>query len=201
MFPSYRNSAPQARKHLTLAILAALALPSIALAQEDTADQSSTSTDQQSSGKATTLADLVVTAQKRSERLQDTPVAAAVVTQQALENANASDISDLNKLVPSVELKGTNNGRVPIAMRGISTNADEATVGLTSGVLIMLDGVPVSSDAAGINELSDLASVEVLKGPQSTLGGRAASAGVINLVTRKPTDYWSGSFSALATDD
>ncbi|MFT3763043.1 MAG: TonB-dependent receptor [Pseudoxanthomonas sp.] len=151
--------------------------------------------------KAVTLDEVVVTAQKRSERLQDTPVAAAVVSQQTLEKANVSDISDLNKLVPSVQLKGTNNGRVPIAMRGISTNADETAVGLTSGVLIMVDGVPVSSDAAGVNELSDLANVEVLKGPQSTLGGRAASAGVINLVTRKPTDYWSGSLGALATGD
>ncbi|MFT3790936.1 MAG: TonB-dependent receptor [Rudaea sp.] len=187
---------PHARQRLAMAIFAALALPAIAQAQ-----QAEATTDPATAKAAATLGDVVVTAQKRSERLQETPVAAAVVTSQQLENANASDISDLNKLVPSVELKGSNNGRVPIAMRGISTNADEATVGLTSGVLIMVDGVPVSSDAAGVNELSDLANVEVLKGPQSTLGGRAASAGVINLVTRKPTDYWSGSFSALATGD
>ncbi|MFT4249043.1 MAG: TonB-dependent receptor [Pseudomonas sp.] len=179
-----------------MAIFAALALPSTATAQEtDSAAEAPPKKD------PTTLDEVVVTAQKRSERLQDTPVAAAVVSQVAIEKANATDISDLNKLVPSVELKGSNNGRVPIAMRGISTNADEATVGLTSGVLIMVDGVPVSSDASGINELADLASVEVLKGPQSTLGGRAASAGVINLVTRKPTDYWSGSFSSMVTND
>lgn len=184
------------RRRLAMAIFAALALPSAAIAQEtDSAAEAAPKKG------AITLDEVVVTAQKRSERLQDTPVAAAVVSQDAIEKANATDISDLNKLVPSVELKGTNNGRVPIAMRGISTNADETAVGLTSGVLIMIDGVPVSSDAAGINELSDLASVEVLKGPQSTLGGRAASAGVINLVTRKPTDYWSGSFSTMATND
>ncbi|WDS35037.1 TonB-dependent receptor [Pseudoxanthomonas sp.] len=185
----HRCTPAPTRRHLPLAIMACLALPVLAHAQDEV------------SSKTKTLDEVVVTAQKRSERLQDTPVSAAVVSQQALEDANASDISDLNKLVPSVQLKGTNNGRVPIAMRGISTNADETTVGLTSGVLIMIDGVPVSSDAAGVNELSDLASVEVLKGPQSTLGGRAASAGVINLVTRKPTDYWSGAFSAMGTND
>ncbi|MFT4255737.1 MAG: TonB-dependent receptor [Pseudoxanthomonas sp.] len=176
---------------LAIAVSAALQIPS-AFAQEAKAAEQK---------KAVTLDEVVVTAQKRSERLQDTPVSAAVVTQKALEDANVSDISDLNKLVPSLQFKGSNNGRVPIAMRGISTTADEATIGLTSGVLIMLDGVPVASDAMGVNELSDLAQVEVLKGPQSTLGGRAASAGVVNLITRKPTDYWSGSFGVLATGD
>ena len=54
---------------------------------------------------------------------------------------------DLNKLVPSVGLVGTFNGRVPLGMRGISSNANESTVGLASGVAIMVDGVPVPSDS------------------------------------------------------
>ena len=70
-------------------------------------------------------------------------------------------------------------------MRGISTNANEAAVGLTSGVSIMIDGVPVPSDSMAANELTDIKRVEVLKGPQSTLGGRTASSGVIP--TSSPT--------------
>jgi iron complex outermembrane receptor protein len=130
------------------------------------------------------IEEVVITAQKRTERLKDAPVAASVVSAEGLERSNSSDISDLNKLVPSVELKGTFNGRVPLAMRGVSTNANEAAIGLTSGVSIMIDGVPVPSDSMAANELQDIQRVEVLKGPQATLGGRTASAGVINLVTK-----------------
>lgn len=190
-----RNHATRARQRLTLAIAAAMALPAAAQ-QADTATAPA-----EADKRPVTLDEVVVTAQKRTERLQDTPVAAAVVSQKTLEDANVSDIADLNQLVPAIQLRGTFNGRVPIAMRGISTNANEATVGLTSGVLVMVDGVPVSSDAMGANELQDLERVEVLKGPQATLGGRAASAGVINLVTRKPSFDWTGSVGTLATND
>ena len=145
--------------------------------------------------------EVVVTAQKRTERLRDVTVSAAVVDNTALLRANATDISDLNKIVPSVQLKGSFNGRVPMSMRGISTNANEAAIGLTSGVSVLVDGVPVSSDSMGANQLADVERVEVLKGPQSTLGGRAASAGVINIVTRKPTKTVQGDASVLVTDD
>jgi iron complex outermembrane receptor protein len=190
-----RKQATRARQRLALAIAAAMALPAAAQQIDDTA------TTAEASKGLHTLDEVVVTAQKRPERLQDTPVAVTVLSEKALENANVSDIADLNQLVPALQLKGTFNGRVPIAMRGISTNANEGTIGLTSGVLVMVDGVPVSSDAMGANELQDLQSVEVLKGPQATLGGRAASAGVINLVTRKPSFDWIGSVGTMATND
>lgn len=147
------------------------------------------------------ITEVVVTAQKRTEKLKDITVSASVVDDQALTKANATDISDLNNLVPSVELKGSFNGRVPMAMRGVSTSANEATFGLTSGVAILIDGVPTSSDSMAANQLADVARVEVLKGPQSTLGGRAASAGVINIVTRKPTSVFTADGSITATDD
>jgi iron complex outermembrane receptor protein len=145
--------------------------------------------------------EVVVTAQKRTERLKDMTVSASVVDDNALAKANATDISDLNKIIPSVELKGSFNGRVPMAMRGVSTSANEGTVGLTSGVAILIDGVPTSSDSMAANQLSDIARVEVLKGPQSTLGGRAASAGVINIVTRRPSFNPGGDATIAATDD
>ncbi len=155
---------------------------------------------QQSTTPSDTI-EVVVTAQKRTERLKDMTVSASVVDDNALSRANATDISDLNKIVPSVQLKGSFNGRVPMSMRGISTNANEAAIGLTSGVSILVDGVPVSSDSMGANQLADVERVEVLKGPQSTLGGRAASAGVINIVTRKPSKTFQGDGSVLVTDD
>src|SRR5580692_3045511 len=89
------------------------------------------------------LEEIVITAQKRSERLSDTPVAASVVSASELASMNAGDIVDLDKLVPSVDLVGSFNGRVPYGIRGISSNANEATVGLASGVGIMIDGIPI----------------------------------------------------------
>jgi iron complex outermembrane receptor protein len=147
------------------------------------------------------IEEVVITAQKRTERLKDAPVAASVVSAEGLARNNTTEISDLNNVVPSVQLKGSFNGRVPMAMRGVSTNANEAAIGLTSGVSIMIDGVPIPSDSTAANELQDIQRVEVLKGPQATLGGRTASAGVINLVTKKPSDTLTGTVTATVTND
>src|SRR5580698_2326760 len=147
------------------------------------------------------LEEIVITAQKRSERLSDTPVAASVVSASELASMNAGDIVDLDKLVPSVDLVGSFNGRVPYGIRGISSNANEATVGLASGVGIMIDGIPIPSDADMANQLEDIKDIEVLKGPQATLGGRTAAAGVINIVSRGPTDQLTGDVSTTVTND
>lgn len=145
--------------------------------------------------------DIVVTAQKRTERLKDIPVAASVLSAKAIEDAHVTDLSDINKVVPSVELKGTFNGRVPYGMRGISTNANEGAIGLTSGVSIQVDGIPVPADSFAANTVGNISQLEVLKGPQATLGGRTASAGVINFVTSGPTNTFKGSFTGFYTDD
>jgi iron complex outermembrane recepter protein len=152
-------------------------------------------------GGSTQIEEIVITAQKRTERVQDIPVSAAVVSSDALLSHNASDISDLNKLVPSVNLNGTFNGRVPMGIRGISSVSNEGTVGLSSGVAILIDGVPIPSDSMSGNQIEDIRSVEVLKGPQATLGGRTAATGVINFVTRGPSDTFHGDVTAVATDD
>lgn len=144
---------------------------------------------------------VVITAEKRTERLQDAPVAVSVVNTDALQANDATDISDINKLVPSVQLNGTINGRVPLAVRGISSDSNEAAVGLSSGVEILFDGVPVPSDSYAGNQLEDVIGIEVLKGPQSTLGGRTASAGELNIITHKPSDIWTGSVDATVTND
>jgi iron complex outermembrane recepter protein len=147
------------------------------------------------------VGDIVVTAQKRTERLQDIPVAASVLSSDIVAKQHITDLSDINRVVPSVELKGTFNGRVPYGLRGISTNANEGAIGLTSGVSLQVDGVPVPADSFAANTISDITQLEVLKGPQATLGGRTASAGVINFVTNSPTTTTKGQFSATITND
>jgi iron complex outermembrane receptor protein len=179
---------------LALTSLAALSLAApLALAQQTAA----TAPVAESSG----LEEVVITAQKRTERLQDVPVSAAVISADTIGKLNAGDISDLNRLVPSVNLNGTINGRVPLGIRGISTVQSEFNVGLASGVAIMIDGVPVPSDSRAANAIEDVQSVEVLKGPQATLGGRTAAQGVINFVTRKPSDTLTGSVGGTITND
>jgi iron complex outermembrane receptor protein len=146
---------------------------------------------------------VVITSQKRREVLKDTPVAGTVLGTADLARNNTTSLSDLSTVVPSIQVKESSNVRTPIAMRGISTNANpQAMIGLTSGVSILIDGIPVSPDAMSVNFIPpDLQRMEVLKGPQSTLGGRTASAGVINYVSRKPTRTFRGDASITATSD
>jgi iron complex outermembrane recepter protein len=147
------------------------------------------------------LEEVVITAQKRTENVEDIPVSASVISPQALAAADVADLSDLNKLVPSVQLNGTINGRVPTGVRGISSVSNEQTVGISSGVAIEIDGVPVPSDSFDANNVAGIQGVEVLLGPQSTLGGRTAASGLINLTTRGPTDTLQGFASTTVTDD
>jgi len=147
------------------------------------------------------ISEIIVTAQKRPERLEDIPVSASVVSTAELANSNVSDVSDLNRLVPSVNINGTISGRAPMGIRGVSSVSNEQAVGVPSGVAIMIDGVPVPSDSYDGNLIEDMQSVEVLKGPQSTLGGRTAATGVINYVTYNPTDHFTGGATATATTD
>ncbi len=154
-----------------------------------------------SADNVATLEEIVITAQKRPEKLQDVPVAAQVVSAETLANANVADLSDLNNLVPSVQLNGTINGRVPTGIRGISSVSNEQTVGISSGVAITIDGVPVPSDSFDANNVAGIQTVEVLLGPQSTLGGRTAASGLINLVTRGPTDSLEGFATTTVTSD
>jgi iron complex outermembrane recepter protein len=150
---------------------------------------------------ANQLDEIVITAQKRTEKLQDVPVSAMVLSAQALANANIADLSDLNNLVPSVQLNGTINGRVPTGVRGISSTSNEQTVGISSGVAINIDGVPVPSDSFAANNVAGIQNVEVLLGPQSTLGGRTAASGLINLTTRGPSAELEGFATTTVTDD
>lgn len=149
---------------------------------------------------AATLEEVVVTAQKRTESVRDTPAAVSVIAQDQLVQSGVSTIDDLGKAVPSlVALPATATLRPFYTIRGVSTNV--ITVGSPSGVAVMLDGVTLAPESLAARQLSDIANVEVLRGPQSTLGGRAASIGVINIVTRSPTDTFEGNAGGTLTTD
>ena len=130
-----------------------------------------------------TLAEIVVTAEKRSEKIQDVPVAVTVVTGQQLEDQHIYSIADLARTTPALEMVqafgGPGGGG---QIRGIGTNSFSPTA--EGAVGIVVDDVPQGN--VNITNLFDLQRVEVLKGPQGTLFGLTSSAGVINMVTAAP---------------
>jgi iron complex outermembrane receptor protein len=130
--------------------------------------------------------DVIVTAQGRNQLLSDVPVAVSAVTAESLQLSGANDIRQLNQLAPSLLVSSTGseaNGSARI--RGIGTVGDNP--GLESSVAVFIDGVYRSRSGIGLNELGEIDRVEVLRGPQGTLGGRNSSAGLISIVSRKPS--------------
>jgi iron complex outermembrane receptor protein len=127
---------------------------------------------------------VVVTAQKRSQSIKEVPVAITVVNAAQLERAGVKDIGDLAKTAASLEFGDQKSGGAggSASIRGIGTAV--FTLSAESSVGVVVDGVPQGATASGL--MLDLARVEVLRGPQGTLFGKNASAGVLNMATQEP---------------
>ncbi len=142
---------------------------------------------QEEEKEATTLAGIVVTAQKREEALQDVPISVTALPEQLLKDTGVRDVKDLQVLVPGLTVTSTQSEALTTArIRGIGTVGDNA--GLESSVGIVIDGVYRPRNGVGFGDLGELERIEVLKGPQGTVFGKNTSAGVINVITRRP-DY------------
>lgn len=134
--------------------------------------------------------DIVVTAQRRTERLLDVPVSIVATSGDRLERLNLNAATDLQFVTPGLTLGDSNTPRGQgLRIRGIGTNvfAD----GIEQSVGTVVDGVPLARAGQGLADLVDIERVEVLRGPQGLLFGRNASAGLINIVTRRPTEQLS----------
>ncbi|HLU91093.1 MAG TPA: TonB-dependent receptor [Pedomonas sp.] len=128
---------------------------------------------------------IIVTATRRAQALSEVPVAVSAVSAESLERSGVSDIRQLNQLAPSLLVSSTTSDASTSArIRGIGTVGDNA--GLESSVAVFIDGVYRVRNGAGLTELGDIERIEVLRGPQGTLFGRNASAGLINVITKKP---------------
>ena len=141
-------------------------------------------------------ADIVITAQGRTQILQDVPLAVTAVSAASLQNSGATDIRQLNQLAPSLLVSSTGteaNGSARI--RGIGTVGDNP--GLESSVAVFVDGVYRSRSGIGLNELGEIERIEVLRGPQGTLFGRNASAGLIHVISKKPNMNQFEGFGSL----
>ncbi|WP_082924226.1 TonB-dependent receptor [Croceicoccus pelagius] len=135
---------------------------------------------QQNSG----IAEIVVTAQKRSENVQDVPLAISAFSGSTLEKSNISSLEDIQGRSPGLVLNSFTPGQPEVAIRGVGTKEDGA--GASDSTLVMVDGVYFATRTATNIDIFDLERLEILRGPQGTLFGKNAIAGVINYVTRKP---------------
>lgn len=145
------------------------------------------------------MEEVIVTATKRAQTLQEVPVAVSVVDGETMDQARILDILDLQSIVPSLrvpQFQGSN--QVNFVIRGFGNGANNA--GIEPSVGVFIDGVYRSRSAAQIADLPNIERVEVLRGPQSTLFGKNASAGVISVVTSKPEFEQNGSLEVGAAN-
>ena len=130
---------------------------------------------------------IIVTAQKREETLQDVPAAVTVITGEALTGDFLTDAQDLSRITPTLTFgEGSSPGTSAIALRGIGTSVFDAAVEPTISVIV--DGIVLGRNSQAFVDLIDIERVEVLKGPQGTLFGKNASGGVLNIVTKRPSE-------------
>jgi iron complex outermembrane recepter protein len=139
--------------------------------------------------------DIVVTATRREQALSDVPLAVSAVGSEQLQNSGVTDLRALNQLAPSLNVAGASSeANFTARIRGIGTVGENP--GLESSVALFIDGVYRSRTGVGLTELGELERIEVLRGPQGTLFGRNASAGLLNVVTKKPSFDFGGYASA-----
>ncbi|MFT4630353.1 MAG: iron complex outermembrane receptor protein, partial [Dinoroseobacter sp.] len=167
--------------HKSVAIFAAacLTIPTVSVAQQGNG----------------LLEEIIVTASKRASTLQEIPIAVSVTTAETIEKAQILDISDLQSVVPSLRVSQLQNStNTNFVIRGFGNGANNP--GIEPSVGVFIDGVYRSRSAGAISDLPALQRVEVLRGPQSTLFGKNASAGVISVITRKPSGESAGRVAA-----
>jgi len=132
--------------------------------------------------------EIIVTAQKRAENVQDVPIAIQVIDTESLESLAADSIADIDNFVPGLEVGSGSPTQPRYAIRGISTS--DFGVGTDPAVGIYVDGVYSGRSGSSLLAFNDVERVEVVKGPQGTLFGRNSAAGAVSIVTKKPSDHF-----------
>lgn len=152
-----------------------------------------TATAQDADSESMGIGDIVVTAQKRSENIQDVPIAISAIGSQFLESRGITSIDALGTMAPNVKIERAPSSKTisQIAIRGSVTTNPAITWEPAVGLYV--DGVYIAKAQGSIFDVADLERVEVLRGPQGTLYGRNALAGAVNLVTKKPSGEFGGS--------
>ena len=146
------------------------------------------------------LEEVVVTAQKREQNLQEVPISIGVLTADDLAERNVVSLAQLIQLSPSINFK---DGYSPVAtslsIRGVNSYTFDG--GVQPSISVVVDGVPLARAGEFIQELSDVERIEVLRGPQGTLFGQNSTGGAINIVRKGPTREFEGKLEAMGTED
>lgn len=146
---------------------------------------------QDSSSDAVSFEEIVVTAQKREQTLTEVPIAMSVIGSDAIQSSYSQNIESLQTLVPSISFrKGTTSANSALTVRGIGTISFSGAA--EPSVSTVVDGVVLGRSGQAFSALYDIERIEVLRGPQGTLFGKNASAGVLNITTTRPSDSFEG---------
>ena len=168
-----------------------LATPAFAADPVAVADPAkTTATDEQKTASDGSLSEVIVTAQKRPESLQKTPIAISVLSSEDLANRHVQSLVDLQDgAIPSLRVTPfySRNSALIVNIRGVGVLGDSNQPARDQGVGVYIDGVYLGRAQGLGTALYDIDSVEVLKGPQGTLFGRNTEGGAVNIVTKKPT--------------
>jgi iron complex outermembrane receptor protein len=164
--------------------VAAIGLLVSAFAMEAAAEVSATVTTEQSSGDQSEIPEILVTARRRTENLQTTPVSITALLAQALQSANVQDLTDLTRVTPGMRFTGEGSGyNTDVTLRGVGKNA--ASSASSPSVVLYFADIPRTGEAQAL-PVYDLEDVQVLKGPQGTLFGRNALGGAILVNPKQP---------------
>ena len=170
-----------------LLVSAAIVVPAIAWAQDDPNTVSETT---EETGGVGRIEEIIVTAQKRAENLQDVPIAVSVIQASELAASGVSKVNELSLVTPGLSMNASGGGFVLPRIRGIGQSG--ATLGLENPIAVYVDGVYYASPAGAMFSLNNIAQISVLKGPQGTLFGRNATGGLIQVTTLDPSTEFSG---------
>jgi len=171
-----------------------------AAAQAQTSASLSPAAASESDSKLDQLGDVIVTAQRRSERQINVPISVQAITSDQLSEKVISDTRDLATIAPTVNFAtGYSALSTAFSLRGVSSLALQT--GMQPSTAMVVDGVALARQAEFISNLSDIDHIEVLNGPQGTLFGKNSTAGVISIVTKVPTRYLEGLIEGGATND
>ncbi|HKQ80720.1 MAG TPA: TonB-dependent receptor [Steroidobacteraceae bacterium] len=176
----------------TISILALATLVPAAIQAQVAEPATNTASANSDQAGASGLDEIVVTAQRRGESLQDVPISVNAVTGAQLEQRGISNINSLSATVPALEVPRTGSASTPF-LRGVGSNA--ANPNDEPSVAMYVDGVYIAAPFANLFSFNNVDRVEVLKGPQGTLFGRNATGGVIQVITREPQHAPSGQAS------
>lgn len=178
---------------LRFALLASVALTFVPPAYAQSSSGSSDAGGEKSAHVQDDPSDIVVTAQRRSERLQDVPISLAVVGGTTLQDRSIQTFDQLAPLVPNLTISKTPAANL-IILRGIGSSPGSPS--LDQSVVMFIDGIYAGNARQFATPFLDIERLEVLRGPQGALVGRNTSAGAINVITRKPGDDFGGYVNA-----